>query len=73
MERFRSTLLPQERFKVDIKSHDSLQETVAAITIQRAWRHYRTKELIKRYSKMRGVMQVREDVVPSEHFYGRGY
>jgi hypothetical protein len=45
MFEFRSAHYP-ERLKVDIKSGDSLQETVAAITIQRAWRKYRTKKLV---------------------------
>lgn len=47
---FRSAFYPQ-RLKVDLKSGDSLQEVVAAITIQRAWRKYRTKKLVERYAQ----------------------
>ena len=52
MENLRLSVGPEPRFKVDLKSGDSLQETVAAITIQRAWRRYRTKILVSRYSKI---------------------
>lgn len=51
MRMFTVAAEPSERLKVQMKSRDSLQQTMAAIAIQRAWRNYRTKKLVERYAK----------------------
>ena len=56
------------RLKVELKSGDSLQETIAAITIQRAWRSYMTKKLVSQYTKFSFHFDDSlSNIEPSEH------
>jgi len=48
-----------------MKSGDSLQETIAAITIQRAWRSYTTKKLVSQYTKFFNFDDSLSNIEPS--------
>ena len=66
IQQYSSKVMSPSRLKVEIKSGDSLQQTIAAITIQRAWRRYRTQKLVERYTNLNFYFYDSDDLQKSD-------